>query len=73
MKIESNNPLTKSKDIIEDNIIKLKELFPEIVTDGKIDFKNLHELRVLCGVNPVLKKNIKRIIVSYNQNKKALP
>ena len=31
----------KSKDIIQDNISKLKEIFPEIVTEDKIDFDKL--------------------------------
>ena len=31
----------KSKDIIQDNISKLKEIFPEIVTENKIDFDKL--------------------------------
>jgi adenine-specific DNA-methyltransferase len=31
----------KSEDILEDNINKLKQLFPEIVTENKIDFDKL--------------------------------
>ncbi|MDR3290574.1 MAG: DNA methyltransferase, partial [Methanobrevibacter sp.] len=31
----------KSKDILEQNIQKLKELFPEILTEDKIDFNKL--------------------------------
>lgn len=31
----------ESKDIVSDNIQVLKELFPEIVTEDKIDFKKL--------------------------------
>ena len=38
-KITSNDALSQSKDLIADNIDKLKALFPEIVTEGKIDFK----------------------------------
>jgi adenine-specific DNA-methyltransferase len=34
----------KSYDLIEDNIKKIKELFPEIVTDGKIDLTKLSNL-----------------------------
>ena len=33
----------ESKDLISENIEKLKQLFPEIVTDGKIDFEVLKE------------------------------
>jgi len=40
-------PLTKedgqSKDLVAENIEKLKQIFPEIVTDGKIDFEVLKE------------------------------
>ncbi|WP_207261886.1 site-specific DNA-methyltransferase [Desulfovibrio sp. Huiquan2017] len=31
----------KTMDIVADNIAKLKELFPEIVTEGKVDFEAL--------------------------------
>lgn len=30
-----------SKDIVSENIEKLKELFPEVFSEGKIDFKKL--------------------------------
>ncbi len=33
----------QSKDLVKENIGKLKQLFPEIVTDGKIDFETLKE------------------------------
>ena len=36
----------KTPDLTKDNIEKLKQLFPEIVTDGKIDFE---KLQVLLG------------------------
>ena len=42
--IASNDKLSQSKDLIHDNIDKLKELFPEIVTEGKVDFKVLQEV-----------------------------
>lgn len=31
----------ETPDLTKDNIDKLKQLFPEIVTDGKIDFEKL--------------------------------
>ena len=31
----------ESKDIVSDNISKIKEIFPEVITEGKIDFKKL--------------------------------
>ena len=31
----------KSKDIVSDNISKLKEIFPEVITEDKVDFKKL--------------------------------
>jgi adenine-specific DNA-methyltransferase len=34
----------KSLDIVEENKKHLKEIFPEIVTDGKIDFERLKEI-----------------------------
>ena len=38
----------KSKDIIQDNVSKLKEIFPEIVTEDKIDFD---KLKLILGEN----------------------
>lgn len=41
-------PLTEkdgeSKDLVAENVEKLKQLFPEIVTDGKVDFETLQEV-----------------------------
>ncbi|MBO2546010.1 site-specific DNA-methyltransferase [Salegentibacter sp. BDJ18] len=42
--ITAEEPESKSKDLMQENIEKLKELFPEIVTEGKIDFKALQEV-----------------------------
>ena len=33
----------KSMNIIEQNIEKLKEIFPEVFSEGKIDFSKLEE------------------------------
>ncbi|MBD3793617.1 MAG: site-specific DNA-methyltransferase, partial [Campylobacterales bacterium] len=33
----------KSLDIVSENITKLRELFPEVFSEGKIDFKKLEE------------------------------
>ncbi|AZJ36391.1 site-specific DNA-methyltransferase [Tenacibaculum singaporense] len=43
-KIQQGDSLTQSKDLVADNIEKLKQLFPEIVTEGKIDFKVLQDV-----------------------------
>ncbi|MEC4005510.1 site-specific DNA-methyltransferase [Flavobacterium sp. SUN052] len=37
--IKVGDELTISKDILQDNITKLKELFPELITENKIDFE----------------------------------
>ena len=34
----------ESKDLVADNISKLKEIFPEVFTENKIDFKKLKEV-----------------------------
>jgi adenine-specific DNA-methyltransferase len=45
MKIEKDDKLTKSKDLLEENIQNLKQLFPEAFTeDKKIDFESLKNL-----------------------------
>ena len=43
-KVESGDPLSQSKDLVQENIQQLKALFPEIVTEGKIDFKVLQAI-----------------------------
>ncbi len=43
-KIKAGDDLTQSLDIVSDNISKLKELFPEVLTEGKIDFKVLQDI-----------------------------
>ncbi|WP_298238397.1 site-specific DNA-methyltransferase [uncultured Algibacter sp.] len=43
-KINKGDNLSQSENIVETNIDKLKVLFPEIITDGKIDFKILQEI-----------------------------
>ena len=43
-KINRGDEQTKSLDLVSENISKLRELFPEIVTEGKIDFKALQEI-----------------------------
>ena len=43
-KITSEDGLSQSKNIIQENIEQLKKLFPEIVTEGKIDFKSLQQV-----------------------------
>ncbi|MCB0444314.1 MAG: site-specific DNA-methyltransferase [Ignavibacteriae bacterium] len=42
--INKGDNLSQSENIVESNIDKLKALFPEIVTEGKIDFKVLQEV-----------------------------
>lgn len=42
--IKIGDDLSQSENIVETNIEKLKALFPEIVTEGKIDFKVLQEV-----------------------------
>ncbi|MDA9316809.1 site-specific DNA-methyltransferase [Polaribacter sp.] len=43
-KINLGDPLSQSADLVHNNIDKLKMLFPEIVTEGKIDFKVLQQV-----------------------------
>ena len=43
-KISSGNELSQSKDLIHNNISKLKSLFPEIVVEDKIDLNILHQI-----------------------------
>lgn len=43
-KIKIGDDLTQSLNVVSDNISKLKELFPEVLTEGKIDFKVLQDI-----------------------------
>ena len=43
-KLESGHPETQSKDIVAENLDRLRELFPEAFTEGKVDFDVLREL-----------------------------
>lgn len=43
-KITSEDGLSQSKNLIQENIEQLKKLFPEIVTEDKIDFKSLQQI-----------------------------
>ena len=38
------DPETKSADVLAENIARLKELFPEAFTEGKVDFEVLKQL-----------------------------
>ena len=42
--VKKGDELTQSLDIVNDNIAQLKQLFPEVLTDGKIDFKALQDI-----------------------------
>ena len=43
-KLSVNDPETRSADILAENIDHLRSLFPEVVTEGKIDFEVLKQL-----------------------------
>src|SRR5688572_20267494 len=43
-KLTTEDPETKSADVVADNIARLKELFPEACTEGKVDFEVLKQL-----------------------------
>ena len=43
-RIEPNDPATKSADVVGQNVDELKRLFPEALTEGKLDFDVLRQL-----------------------------
>ena len=45
-KIVANDPETRSSDVVSENVEHLKTLFPEVLTEGKIDFE---VLKLLLG------------------------
>ena len=44
MKLTANDPESRSEDLLAANIERLKELFPEACTEGRIDFEVLKQL-----------------------------
>ena len=65
----------ESKDMVQDNVSKLKEIFPEIVTEDKIDFdklklilgnsidENSENIILLGQVRIKLLKNLKKLVL----------
>ena len=43
-KITPQDKESKSQDLVQENISQLKQLFPEIVSEGKVDFEVLQEI-----------------------------
>ncbi|MBF0127279.1 MAG: site-specific DNA-methyltransferase, partial [Magnetococcales bacterium] len=43
-KLAPNDPEMHSADLLAENVERLKEIFPEAFTEGKIDFAVLKEL-----------------------------
>ena len=43
-KLHARDPETKSRDLVAENLDRLKELFPEAWTEGRIDFDVLKQL-----------------------------
>ena len=43
-KITANDPETRSADVVAENLERLKSLFPEAFTEGKVDFEVLRQL-----------------------------
>ncbi len=43
-KITAGHPATKSADLIAENIEQLKQIFPEVIKEGKVDFEALQDL-----------------------------
>ncbi len=55
VKINKKNRLSQSKDLIRENIQKLKGLFPQIMVEDKIDFNILKQ--IMGGVKLLKIKN----------------
>jgi len=43
-KIEAGAPETQSADVVADNVTQLRALFPDAVTEGKLDYEVLRQL-----------------------------
>lgn len=67
MIIEKNQVPSSSLDITEQNIEKLKELFPEVLTEKKIDF---NKLRLILGDE--VETEPERYSFTWNGKKQAM-
>jgi adenine-specific DNA-methyltransferase len=83
-KITKDHPLSGSQDILMDNIQKLKEIFPEVFSEGRVDFEKLQLLLGdlitpkddLYGLNwwgksEVIKESMKRSLGSLRPDKES--
>jgi adenine-specific DNA-methyltransferase len=43
-KIDTKDPVTRSADLVADNVQRLKSLFPDVFAEGRIDFDTLKQL-----------------------------
>jgi adenine-specific DNA-methyltransferase len=71
-KLSARDPETKSADILAENIARLKELFPEVFTEEKVDFEVLKQLlggavderEEKCGLNWHGKRRARQLALS---------
>ncbi len=83
-KITKDHPLSGSQDILADNIQKLKEIFPEVFSEGGVDFEKLQlllgdlitpndELYGLnwWGKNEAIKESMKRSLGTLRPDKES--
>ncbi|MBN2577281.1 MAG: site-specific DNA-methyltransferase [Deltaproteobacteria bacterium] len=43
-KLDADDPITRSPDLVQENLERMRELFPEAFTEGKVDFQVLRQL-----------------------------
>ncbi len=83
-KITENHPLSGSQNILAENIQKLKEIFPEVFSEGRVDFEKLQlllgdlitandELYGLnwWGKNQAIKESMKRSLGTLRPDKES--
>ncbi|MDR2623172.1 MAG: hypothetical protein LBC39_01175 [Methanobrevibacter sp.] len=59
----------ESKNLVKENIEKLKELFPEILTEDKIDFQ---KLKTILSEEDELEENKERYNFTWNGKTKTI-
>ncbi len=65
-KINSKDELSQSQNLIQENILKLKKLFPQIMVEDKIDFNILKQ--IMGGVKLLKTKNYIDLFGLVNHN-----
>ncbi|PZR07787.1 MAG: site-specific DNA-methyltransferase [Azospirillum brasilense] len=64
--ISADEPIAQSANIVSPNVLKIKEIYPEVFTEGKIDFEVLRDL-----INDAIDDSDEKYGLSWNGKRSA--